>query len=188
MTKQELRSKYRLLRNELDPGRMQHEAILVQSNFQELLLPHLQTLLTYSPIISKKEFDNTPIVDHLRNTHEQLKCAWPRIIDGENMEAIVPVLTGAFVINHYGISEPATGSIIDPKSLDCVLVPLLAFDTKGYRVGYGKGYYDRFFQRCRSNVLKIGFSFFEAEEAIDDIDEFDVPLDYCITPLRTYEF
>jgi 5-formyltetrahydrofolate cyclo-ligase len=55
-------------------------------------------------------------------------------------------------------------------------------------VGYGKGYYDRYLKRCAQDVVKIGFSYFDAIDAIEDINEFDVPLNYCITPMRVYEF
>jgi 5-formyltetrahydrofolate cyclo-ligase len=69
-----------------------------------------------------------------------------------------------------------------------IIIPLLAFDEKGYRVGYGKGFYDRYLKECREDCLKIGLSYFEAVPSVDDAAEFDVPLDFCITPQRTYVF
>jgi 5-formyltetrahydrofolate cyclo-ligase len=65
---------------------------------------------------------------------------------------------------------------------------LLAFDTRGYRVGYGKGYYDRFLTECRPDVIKVGLSFFEPEKQIDDINRFDIPLNYCVTPQQVFQF
>ena len=50
-----------------------------------------------------------------------------------------------------------------------VFVPLLAFDKAGNRVGYGKGFYDLFLSECRQDVIKVGLSFFEAEEEIPGI-------------------
>ena len=67
-----------------------------------------------------------------------------------------------------------------------VLVPLLAFDTKGYRVGYGKGFYDRFLSKI--DVKKVGISLFEAVECIADVHEDDIRLDLCITPKQIYSF
>jgi 5-formyltetrahydrofolate cyclo-ligase len=67
-------------------------------------------------------------------------------------------------------------------------VPLVAFDRKGFRIGYGKGYYDRYLKRCRPSIPMIGFSFFDPVERIRDINEFDVPLSLCITPSGIYEF
>jgi 5-formyltetrahydrofolate cyclo-ligase len=69
-----------------------------------------------------------------------------------------------------------------------VFVPLLAFDNDGYRVGYGKGFYDKFLAKCRPDVLKVGLSYFDAIDTISDRAQFDIPLNYCITPQRIYEF
>jgi len=93
-----------------------------------------------------------------------------------------------FVVNAYGIAEPINGEWITPEEIDLVFVPFLACDEKGYRVGYGKGFYDRFLASCRPDILKIGFSYFEPVEHISDINQFDVPLNICITPNRIYEF
>jgi 5-formyltetrahydrofolate cyclo-ligase len=68
------------------------------------------------------------------------------------------------------------------------LVPLIAFDKKGFRVGYGKGFYDRFITRCHPGVITVGLSFFEPVDAIDDLTEFDVPMKYCVTPNNLYTF
>ena len=92
------------------------------------------------------------------------------------------------VKNKFDILEPAGGELVLENQVDLVLLPLLAFDEKGYRVGYGKGFYDRFLSHCREDVIKIGLSFFDAEKRIDDTDEFDIPLTYCITPGKIYEF
>ena len=74
------------------------------------------------------------------------------------------------------------------NEIDLVLVPLLAFDKNGYRVGYGKGYYDKFLSNCRPDVIKIGLSFFDAVDEIEDIDDYDLPLNFCVTPQRLYDF
>ena len=90
--------------------------------------------------------------------------------------------------NAFGIEEPVQAALINPAELDAVLVPLLISDTQGFRVGYGKGYYDRFLYNCRRDVLKIGFSYFEPVDQIDDIHQFDIPLSICVTPNKIYEF
>jgi 5-formyltetrahydrofolate cyclo-ligase len=73
------------------------------------------------------------------------------------------------------------------QNIDLVIVPLLAFDKYGNRVGYGKGFYDRFLSKCRSNVIKVGVSFFEPADRITDINPLDIRLDYCITPTRVWK-
>jgi 5-formyltetrahydrofolate cyclo-ligase len=57
----------------------------------------------------------------------------------------------------------------------------------GNRIGYGKGFYDRFLNTCRKDVIKVGLSIFEAEEKID-AESFDVPLDFCVTTKQLYAF
>jgi 5-formyltetrahydrofolate cyclo-ligase len=188
MIKKELRNIYQQLRHELEPEKMLGMTYDILSQFRQLQLPAFHYLLTYAPLISKKEFEVSYCTSYLVENNPGLKMLWPRILPGNRMDAILPDTVHGFSFNKYNIAEPASGRVLDPVRIDCVFVPLLAFDIKGYRVGYGKGYYDRFFARCRKDVLKIGFSFFEAEQPIDDIDQFDVPLNYCITPMRTYEF
>jgi 5-formyltetrahydrofolate cyclo-ligase len=90
-------------------------------------------------------------------------------------------------VSEFGIPEPADGIPIDPNILDVVFVPLLAFDESGHRVGYGKGFYDRFLSQCKPECIKVGLSFFEAEEKIIH-ENMDFPLDYCITTKKLYGF
>src|SRR5690606_37923119 len=90
--------------------------------------------------------------------------------------------------NEWNIPEPVDGIEIDPKKIDVVFVPLLAFDEQGHRIGYGKGFYDKFLSECRPETIKIGLSFFEAESRIAQVFESDIALDYCVTPNRIYSF
>ncbi|MNY64409.1 5-formyltetrahydrofolate cyclo-ligase family protein [compost metagenome] len=69
-----------------------------------------------------------------------------------------------------------------------VFVPLLAFDIHGNRIGYGKGFYDKFLAECKPETIKIGLSFFEAVNQIDDVFESDIKLDYCVAPEKIYQF
>lgn len=92
------------------------------------------------------------------------------------------------VINDWGIPEPEGGIEVPAEKIDVVFVPLLAFDLQGNRVGYGKGFYDQFLASCRPETIKVGMSFFEAEERIADTHSGDIRLDYCVTPERIYNF
>jgi 5-formyltetrahydrofolate cyclo-ligase len=89
--------------------------------------------------------------------------------------------------NIWSIPEPEGGVQIQDNQIEVVFVPLLAFDIKGHRVGYGKGFYDIFLKNC-PNAIKIGLSFFEAETTLEDQKAYDIPLDYCITPNQIYHF
>ena len=86
------------------------------------------------------------------------------------------------------IPEPRTGVPTPDEKIDMVIVPLLAFDEQGFRVGYGKGFYDRFLKRTRPECKKVGLSYFVAEKRIDDVDAHDVPLDQCVTPEGVMQF
>ena len=96
--------------------------------------------------------------------------------------------TAELINNSYGIDEPADGNKIMENEIDLVLVPLLAFDKNGFRVGYGKGFYDKFFYQSRKDSIKIGLSFFEPVDEIEDINQFDIPLNYCVTPEELFIF
>ena len=91
-------------------------------------------------------------------------------------------------VNSWGIPEPKSGEIIGEDKIDIVLVPLLIVDYKGNRVGYGKGFYDRFLKNCRPGTLKIGLSYFEPIPELIETNKDDFPLNYCVTPTQVYEF
>ena len=91
-------------------------------------------------------------------------------------------------VNSYNIPEPVDGIEVPNTKLNVVFIPLLAFDTNGNRVGYGKGFYDRMLEKCTPDTIKIGISFFEASEIIDDVSVNDIKLDYCVTPEKIYTF
>jgi 5-formyltetrahydrofolate cyclo-ligase len=118
-----------------------------------------------------------------------MQVAYPKTdISTSTIKAIVCDEDDAFECNAYNIPEPVSSQAVHPSEIDLVLLPLLAFDQQGYRVGYGKGFYDRFLQHCRKDCVKVGLSYFDAVPSIEDANEFDVPLDYCITPQKVYVF
>mgnify|MGYP000244687920 FL=1 len=90
--------------------------------------------------------------------------------------------------NNYNIPEPIDGIEVPNTKLNIVFIPLLAFDEKGNRVGYGKGFYDRMLKKCSSDTIKIGLSFFKASAPINDVGADDIKLNYCITPDKVYTF
>ncbi len=90
--------------------------------------------------------------------------------------------------NKYGIPEPVSSQFTSSSILDIIFIPLLAYDQSGYRVGYGKGFYDRYLGNCDKDLFKIGLSPFEPIKSISNIDKFDVPLDICISPDQTFRF
>ncbi len=189
MVKSDIRKAYIQKRLELTDVQVHEMNDLILDNFSKLYLQGVNVLLSYYPIPERREFNVALCEQLMLLDNPQICIAWPRMeSDGMNMEAIAVDKQTILVKNRYNIFEPSGDKVLNPQLVDAVFVPLLAFDTKGYRVGYGKGFYDRYLSRCAQDVVKIGFSYFDALDAIDDINEFDVPLNHCITPTRVYEF
>ena len=189
MTKTDLRKIYRAKRNALSATEQAKYDDLLLIRFQQADIPFVHTLFSYWPMEQMREPNVHLITDFMEFRNPELQVAYPRITaDGQHMEAILTNQDTAFRQNNFGTYEPEQGEVISPDALDLVLVPLLCFDKSGYRVGYGKGYYDRFLKACNAACVKVGCSYFEPVEEICDKHEFDVPLSLCMTPQSIYVF
>nr|WP_179474583.1 5-formyltetrahydrofolate cyclo-ligase [Chryseobacterium sp. H1D6B] len=93
-----------------------------------------------------------------------------------------------FETNKWDISEPVSNVDSGETYFDYVITPLVYCDNKGNRAGYGKGFYDSFFQSISSSAKKVGINYFNPDEDIDDIWGNDVPLDYLVTPTDVLSF
>jgi 5-formyltetrahydrofolate cyclo-ligase len=163
------------------------DLLLIQ--FQTIELPFLNYVFSFYPIEQNNEVNAFLITEYLHFRNPNLQICYPKTnLKDCTMQAIICNADSIFEANEYNIPEPLDTEIADPTSIDLVIMPMLAFDTKGNRVGYGKGYFDRYLKECRDDCIKVGFSYFDPIEAIDDANEFDVPLDFCITPQRIYVF
>lgn len=161
------------------------DLILIQ--FQKLNLPHLETIFVYAAMAD--EVDTDALVDYLHFQNQGMRTAYPVSDFSTNtMQAMLVLEETEFVINSYGIAEPESSEVVQPESIDLIIVPLLCFDKEGYRVGYGKGFYDKYLTQTKPDAIKIGLCYYEPLDKINDRDVFDVPLNYCITPERLYEF
>ncbi|WP_238785514.1 5-formyltetrahydrofolate cyclo-ligase [Blattabacterium cuenoti] len=90
--------------------------------------------------------------------------------------------------NKYGIIEPINKIIIPNYFIEVIFIPLIIFDLKGYRIGYGKGFYDKFITLCSNNILKIGLSMFSPINNIQSVHKNDLILDIVITPNKIFFF
>ncbi len=186
MNKKPLRLAYSEKRTELDGSKRKSfiEKIILELSKFDLFQKHVSIYLT---IADKNEIDTQAIILFIR------KQGGVPVVPKANFQ------TGALShyvyegheqleVNEYGIPEPNYGKVINANKMDLVIVPLLIFDRLGHRVGYGKGFYDRFLQECNPSTLKIGLCDFEPVEQITDVFEQDIALDFCITPKKTYSF
>lgn len=150
----------------------------------------LHTVHVFLPIRKNNEVDTFSILNYFKHEQPQLKILVPRT-DFKRLSVSNIVFDHEFTIlgrNKYDIPEPIHGKIVPALEIDAVFIPLLGFDVNGNRVGYGKGFYDRFLSECSPDVVKIGLSFFDPVEKISDLNKYDIPLDLCITPAKTWTF
>ena len=189
MTKREIRKIELEKRLHLSDEEVTHKTLLIARQFQELHYTAINYLLSYYPLRERNEFDVSVCEKSVKARFPSVQIAWPKmILNSSNMEAHLTDNHKLFIKNKFNILEPLNGEAVPPELIDMIFVPQIAFSRKGFRVGYGRGFYDRYLPFCRTDVVKIGFSFFDPVEEIDDINEFDVPLNLCITPTCTYEF
>lgn len=189
MTKSELRKKYLERRSRLsvvEAAAMSGE--IAERFFAEVDLAGVRNMHTFIRLRKFNEIDTSNIYFRLWRDHPNVQTFAPRMnaATGE-LESVRFEAETDFSENGWGIREPV-GDAADPAELDLVIVPLLCFDTRGHRVGYGKGFYDRFLARCRPDCQKVGVSYFPPELEIADITENDIPLDACVTPSGLFRF
>ena len=186
MNKDQLRKLYIQKRKALsDVEFKQLNKTVVDNFFKGIDLTSVKVLHTFLPITTKREVDTWLIIDRIRREFPHIRLSIPKVNNktGE-LENIYFEGLHQLATNAWGIQEPKQGVPTEPEKIDLVLVPLLVFDVNGDRIGYGKGYYDRFLKTCRPDCKKIGLSLFPAIEKISS-EEYDVRLDGVVTPVNS---
>ena len=180
MNKAEIRKQETLRRKELSRQQVTALSEKLLAQFALLDFNSINTLHLFLPIAEKNEPDTFLFIDWLTKHHPQIKIIVPRadfktsLMTHHHYTNTAALLKSSFNILEPVVEQEYTGVI------DLVIVPLLAFDDRGYRVGYGKGFYDRFLEG--RSTLKAGLSFFKSVGTIADTHVNDVRLDLCITP------
>ena len=194
MLKKELREKYKVLRQELSFDEIEDKSLAIANRLLQLnTMPdgrqvwektYFHLFLT---IEEQKEINTEFILQILAGKDKEIVVAKS---DFETLQMTHFLLTDntKFQKNQYNIYEPVDGIEVQNSKIEVVFVPLLAYDKKGNRVGYGKGFYDKFLSECKTETIKIGLSFFEPEDIIEDISLTDIRLDYCVTPNTIHSF
>lgn len=189
MLKKEARKIYDQKRKDLGYADRLKWDDLILINFQTIETPQLGAVFSFYPMEERNEINAFIITDFLHFRNPNLQICYPKMaIDEPNMEAIACHADTIFEANAINILEPVETDVVQPEDIDIVLVPMLVCDVQGNRVGFGKGYYDRYLSRCRPDCLKVGLPYFAPVDLIEDANEFDVPLDFCITPEKVYVF
>jgi 5-formyltetrahydrofolate cyclo-ligase len=190
MTKAELRKIYLEKRRQLSVAEIAKASNeIAERFFREIDLSLVRNLSTFIRIAKFGEIDTSTIYYRIWKDQAWIRTFAPRsdLATGEMANVVIYPDT-PFIENQWGVREPASGDEIDPQDLDLIIVPLLAVDAAGHRVGYGKGFYDRFLSKCRPDCLKVGLNYFEPDERIVDVGEHDIKLDACVTPTEVFRF
>ncbi|MDE7411965.1 MAG: 5-formyltetrahydrofolate cyclo-ligase [Paramuribaculum sp.] len=125
--------------------------------------------------------DELSTISFLDKWHNSKRFFLPRV-NGVNLD-ILPYEQTSLKIGAFHIEEPTGNDISDISEIELIIVPAVAYDRKGNRVGRGKGYYDRLL--AESNALKIGIGYdFQLVDEIDT-EEHDIPVDIVITESDT---
>lgn len=174
--KSQLRQSCRLLRKSLgEAARAQAGAAICRQIENWRLFRGSETILTYMPI--KSEVDLTPLLF----SHPQKRWLLPRILPGESHRMVFhPYDAGRLIVHPFGMAEPAPDlPVIPPGEIQLALVPGLAFDRFGWRLGYGGGYYDRFLAEFRGISAGIVFQALLLEQVPHTV--LDVPMHWVIS-------
>ena len=187
MTKSELRKAYKLRRGALSEEHIEVQSLHIANQLLDLPIWDYNFYHIFLSIEEHKEVNTDYVLNILSGKDKHIIISKS---DFSTFEMSHYLLTDNTKIkkNEWNIPEPLDGIPIDTSQIDVVFVPLLAFDKKGNRIGYGKGFYDRFLAKCKPETVKIGLSFFDAETEIFETTPGDIGMDYCVTTNHIYTF
>jgi len=166
---------------------------LSEQLFQHFPVAEWRWLHLFLPLARRHEPDTWRIVRRIWAAQLAVRLAVPVVNpDGISLKHYELKPDTPLHRNRWGIPEPAAATALEvpAAAFDAVLVPLLAVDTSGHRVGYGGGFYDRFLAQCGPHTQFIGLGVLdEAPVArMADVLPTDVPLHACLTPGGVWRF
>ena len=187
MLKKALRLTYKTLRKQLSEDQLEEMSLAIANKILILPIWEKSYFHIFLPIEEQNEV-NTEFILHLLSGKDKEIIISKSNFETREMTHFLLTDNTKIKKNEYNIPEPIDGIEVSVKKIEVVFVPLLVFDKLGNRVGYGKGFYDKFLSECKPGTIKIGLSFFEPEEVISDVNENDIKLDYCVTPNEVFKF
>jgi len=168
-------------RNELLPEQAARMSRLAQQRLVATkLFAAARSLALYSPV--RKEVDTRGIFSIACRQGKQVY--YPRVA-GKHLHFVPISRTEQLVPGAFGVLEPAADLKPGQQVPDLILVPGVAFDRCGHRLGYGRGFYDRYLARCCDKAVRVGFSYsFQLYDALP-VDAHDQSLDVLVTDAET---
>jgi len=180
--KREVRRRVLAARDALSEGEREAAAAAVAARVLELPeVREARAVMAFSSFGS--ELSMGPLIEQV--TDAGVTVGLPAIVDGD-LEVRTFRPGDPTTTTSFGAEEPVGGAPIDPLALDVVITPAVAFDRHGRRIGYGGGFYDRFFRRTRPDAVRIGVA---APLQVLDEDlpagNFDLRVHLIVTPEET---
>lgn len=145
------------------------------------------TVHCFLPIGRNKEVDTWPLIDQLSRGGVAVVVS-ATDFDTQTMTHFHYSEDLVLVPDRFDIPTPTEGRPADIAAIDLVLIPMLAGDCKGNRIGYGKGYYDRLLAGMHPDVLKVGLTLGPLFDHFTFAEPHDIRLDYTVTPYKTMKF
>ena len=173
--KQEIRKKYKSLRNEMSSQEVKEKSNQICQNFiSSNLFQQAERIMAYAPL--GNEVDIRPVIEE--GWRQQKRIVFPKVF-GDTMRYFEISSFSQLKEGTFHVMEPVETNPVDWEEA-LVFVPGVAFDRQGNRMGYGKGYYDRFFEE-KTDCVKVGVAY-ELQVANHlPTEENDLPMEYLVT-------
>lgn len=190
MTKDEARTYARRLRKQLGQSAYQQANLQLYQQLYPLIEGQNPNIVhCFLPNAKRKEVDTWPAIRWLWKRNIKVVTSVSHIHNNSMRHFYLEEHT-LLLENKWGIAEPTGDKLTEISSydIDMVLLPLMAYDRQGQRVGYGKGYYDRFLSTCPPETIKVGLSLFSPVENITDVNTLDISMDVVVTTDKIWWF
>lgn len=181
MKKQELRAIYKQKRKDLSVSQIEEFQDNIYQQIYNLDYSGVKVAHLFLSLTKFKEIDTQPIINFLRTRNIKIVVSKSNLKNSTLSHYYLEEET-VLELNKFGVPEPVNAVKVDEQKLDLIFVPMLISDELNYRVGYGKGFYDRFLLKCKEDAKFIGLNFFKPIYQIEDSNDFDVPLHQVIYP------
>jgi len=189
MDKNTLRKVYLEKRKFLSQAEYESRNEMLSHRFIQFIERHqFKSIHSFIPIKKNKEPDTFPFIQFLWTQKADIDVlTGVSDLKSPIMKHVKITQETTFLENAWGIPEPKDGISYPVDKIDCVLVPMVVGSKSGHRIGYGKGYYDRFLQKCSSETLFVGITLGPLLDGNLYSDHYDIPMDVMITPYEVME-
>lgn len=180
MEKHEIRQQLLLRRKQLEKPLWLDLSLLVQQRLLDSeCFARAETLALYSPVNNEVHTDKLLAVARL----QEKRICFPRVC-GETLQFVEVESAAELQPGTFGVAEPVGGKVLQGQQIDLVVVPGVAFDREGFRLGYGKGFYDRELSRMSPQTISVGLCYdFQLCDVLP-VEAHDQQLDYVATETR----